>query len=71
MQQGGKISEATQIFQVSRATIHRWLKREDLAPTVVPRRPWKLDWAALETGFDSRVECEYGWSARGQRIDGE
>ncbi|MDR7898388.1 transposase [Thermosynechococcus sp. JY1334] len=56
---------------MSRATIYRWLKREDLAPTVVPRRPWKLDWAALETGFDSRVECEYGWSARGQRIYGE
>ncbi|WKT85043.1 MULTISPECIES: transposase [unclassified Thermosynechococcus] len=146
MKQGGKISEATQIFQVSRATIHRWLKREDLAPTVVPRCPWKLDWAALaadvaahpddrlidraqrfgvqvstisyalaqmgitrkkkqiryqerceeerqayqqqldtwveshgeetvvsidETGFDSWVACEYGWSARGQRIDGE
>ncbi|WJI23481.1 IS630 transposase-related protein [Thermosynechococcus sp. B0] len=32
---------------MSRATIHRWLKRDDLAPTVVPRRPWKLDWAAL------------------------
>ncbi|WP_399363204.1 MULTISPECIES: IS630 transposase-related protein [unclassified Thermosynechococcus] len=47
MQQGGKISETTQIFQVSRAAIHRWLKREDLAPTVVPRCPWKLDWAAL------------------------
>ncbi len=27
IKQGGKISEATQIFQVSRATIHRWLKR--------------------------------------------
>ncbi|WP_399374786.1 transposase [Thermosynechococcus sp. B3] len=24
-----------------------------------------------ETGFDSRVACEYGWSARGQRINGE
>ncbi len=47
IKQGGKISEATQIFQVSRATIHRWLKRDNLAPTVVPRRPWKLDWAAL------------------------
>ncbi|QLL30077.1 hypothetical protein D3A95_11840 [Thermosynechococcus sichuanensis E542] len=45
--QGGKISEATQLFQVSCATIHRWLKRENLAPTVVPRCPWKLDWAAL------------------------
>ncbi len=44
--QGGKISEATQLFQVSRATIHRSLKRENLAPTVVLCRPWKLDWEA-------------------------
>ncbi|WNC21430.1 MULTISPECIES: IS630 transposase-related protein [unclassified Thermosynechococcus] len=53
---------------MSCATIHRWLKRDDLAATVVPRRPWKLDWAALaadvaahpidETAFDSQVACE-------------
>ncbi|MFN3680124.1 IS630 transposase-related protein [Thermosynechococcus sp.] len=66
MRQGGKVSEATQLFQVSPATIYRWLKRDNLAPTVVPRRPWKLDWPALAADVVARpddrlVDCAEGF----------
>ncbi|WP_156804876.1 IS630 transposase-related protein [Synechococcus sp. PCC 6312] len=47
-QQGGQVTQASKIFQVGRSTIYRWLGRDNLAPTVVTRRPRKLDWSALE-----------------------
>ena len=48
LQQGGQVTQAAKLFQVGRATIYRWLGRDNLAPTVVSRRPHRLDWDALE-----------------------
>ncbi len=48
VENGGRIAQATRIFQVGRATIYRWLGRTDLRATQVKRRKRKLDWKALE-----------------------
>ena len=45
---GGSISKASLIYKVSRATIYRWMSREDLRPTKIERRKRKLDWEALK-----------------------
>ncbi len=47
VEKGGSISKAAKIYQVGRATIYRWLSREDLQPIKVTRRKRKLDWSAL------------------------
>jgi len=44
---GQSVSEAATLFQVSSATIYRWLKRSDLSPTVVKQRRRKIDPEAL------------------------
>jgi transposase len=48
VENGGRIAQATGLFQVGRATIYRWLGRTDLRATQVKRRKRKLDWQALE-----------------------
>jgi putative transposase len=48
VENGGSITKAAAIFKVGRATIYRWLGREDLRPTQVKHRQGKLDWEALK-----------------------
>ena len=48
VENGGRVAQATRLFQVARATIYRWLGRTDLRATKVKRRKRKLDWKALE-----------------------
>lgn len=48
VERGGGVTKATQIFQVSRASIYRWLNRENLEATKVKRRQGKLNWEALK-----------------------
>jgi putative transposase len=48
VEKGGSVTHAAKIYQVGRATIYRWLGRENLAPTIVEHRNRKLDWKALE-----------------------
>jgi len=48
IENGGKISSASRIFRVGRASIYRWLNQADLEPIKVKRRKRKLDWTALE-----------------------
>ncbi len=48
IENGGSITQAAALFQVGRATIYRWLGRQDLKPTQVKHRRRKLDLPALE-----------------------
>ena len=48
IESGGKIKKASEVFGIGRATIYRWLARENLEGTKVKRRDRKLDWSALE-----------------------
>ncbi|VEP12661.1 transposase [Hyella patelloides LEGE 07179] len=48
VERGGGVTKAAQIFKVSRASIYRWLNRENLEATKVKRRQRKLDWEALK-----------------------
>jgi len=48
VEKGGSATHAAKIYQVERATIYRWLGRENLAPTIVKHRNRKMDWKALE-----------------------
>jgi excisionase family DNA binding protein len=48
IENGISISEAARLFQVGRATIYRWLGREELEATKVKRRRRKLNWKELE-----------------------
>ncbi|BAQ65866.1 mobile element protein (plasmid) [Geminocystis sp. NIES-3709] len=43
----GSVTKASRIFGVSRASIYRWLTRENLKPTIVKYRHRKLNWSAL------------------------
>src|SRR4028119_211376 len=54
---GGRIAQATGLFQVGRATIYRWLGRTDLRATKVKRRKRKLDWEALENGVKENPDA--------------
>jgi len=48
IENGGSKVEATRIFKVSRETIYRWLRLEDVAPKPPPKtRHRKIDKAAL------------------------
>ena len=44
---GGSPTTATKIFNIGRATIYRWLHRDNLAPTKVKHRQRKVDLDAL------------------------
>ncbi len=48
IENGKSITQTAALFQIGRATIYRWLGRQDLKPTQVKRRRRKLDWPALE-----------------------
>ena len=48
IENGGQVVKAAKIFGIARATIYRWLDRQDLEATKVERRQRKLDWSALE-----------------------
>ncbi len=48
IENGGSITQAAALFQVGRATIYRWLGRQDLKLTKVKHRRRKLDLPALE-----------------------
>lgn len=58
VEEGGSVSKAAQIYQVSRATIYRWLSREDLKPTQVTRRKRKLDWEALKKDVEQNPDTK-------------
>jgi putative transposase len=45
---GGGITKASKIFKVGRATIYRWLGREELAATKVENRQRKINIKELE-----------------------
>lgn len=48
IENGGSKTEASRIFKVSRDTIYRWLKLDDLVPKPLPKtRHRKIDKAAL------------------------
>ena len=64
IEQGGSISKAAQMYQISRATIYRWLSRADLAPTRVTRRQRKLDWNALRKDVEENPESKLAERAR-------
>lgn len=57
IENGGSLSKAAKIYQVSRATIYRWLNREDIKPTKVKRRKRKLDWEALKKDVQKNPEA--------------
>jgi transposase len=43
VEKGGGITKAAALFKVGRATIYRWLGREDLQATKVEHRERKID----------------------------
>ena len=48
VENGGGITRASKLFQVSRTSIYRWFNRTDLQAIKVQHRQRKLDWLALE-----------------------
>lgn len=49
LEEGGSKVEASRIFKVSRETIYRWLRLDDIAPKPPPKtRHRKIDKAALK-----------------------
>lgn len=58
VEEGGSISKAARLYQVGRATIYRWLSREDLNPTQVKRRKRKLDWEALRKDVEQNPDSK-------------
>jgi len=57
VENGGSTTKAAAIFKVGRATIYRWLGREDLRPTQVNHRQRKLDWEALKKDVEKNPEA--------------
>ena len=64
VENGGSITKAAAIFKVGRATIYRWLGREDLRPTQVNHRQRKLDWEALKKDVEKNPEARLVERAR-------
>jgi len=58
IEEGGGVSKAAKNYRVSRATIYRWLEREDLKPTQVTRRKRKLDWEALRKDIEQNPDTK-------------
>ncbi|AGF51724.1 transposase [Synechocystis sp. PCC 6803] len=54
---GGKITEASKIYKIGKASIYRWLNRVDLSPTKVERRHRKLDWEALKKDVEENPDA--------------
>ncbi|HIK20449.1 MAG TPA: helix-turn-helix domain-containing protein [Synechococcus sp. M44_DOE_062] len=57
VQEGGSPTAAARMYKVSRATVYRWLNREDLRPTKVKTRKRKIDLAALQQDVDQYPEA--------------
>lgn len=55
---GGKITEVAKTFGIVRATIYRWLNRQNLEPTKIERRQRKLDWKALEKDVQENPDAK-------------
>lgn len=66
IERGGRVTEAARRYQVGRATIYRWLKRENLEATQVKRRKRKLDLQALEK--DTEVHPDITLKARAEKF---
>src|SRR4028118_2280808 len=64
VENGGSITKAAAIFKVGRATIYRWLGREDLRPTQVNHHQRKLDWEALKKDVEKNPEARLVERAR-------
>lgn len=58
MENGGKITEAAKVFSIGRATIYRWLSRQELEATKVEHRQRKLDWEALERDVEENPDAK-------------
>jgi putative transposase len=58
IEKGGSISKAAKIYQVGRATIYRWMSREDLRATKVKRRNRKLNWEALKLDVEKNPDTK-------------
>ena len=57
VENGGGITKAAALFKVGRATIYRWLRREDLRATKVGHRKRKIDWEALRKDVEENPEA--------------
>lgn len=66
IEDGGKITSATKVFNLGRATIYRWLNRQNLEATKVERRQRKLDWKALEQDVKENPDAQL--SQRAERF---
>ena len=64
IEDGGKIREAAKVFNIGRATIYRWLERENLEATKVERRQRKLDWKALEQDVKENPDAKLSQRAK-------
>ncbi len=53
---GGSVTQAAKIYQVSRATIYRWLGREKLEPIKVKRRKRKMNWEELKKDIEQNPD---------------
>ncbi len=58
VEEGGSVSKASRIYKVGRATIYRWMSRDDLKPTKVERRNRKLDWPALRKDVEENPDTK-------------
>jgi len=58
IENGGKITEAAKVFGIGRATIYRWLNRQELEATKVERCQRKLDWEALERDVEENPDAK-------------
>lgn len=56
IENGGSPTRASKIFKVGRATIYRWLGREDLAPTIVENRQRKINLRELEEDVEKNPD---------------
>src|SRR4028119_1179436 len=57
VENGGGITKAAALFKVGRATIYRWLRRENLRATKVEHRERKIDWEALRKDVEENPEA--------------
>ena len=57
VENGGGITKAAALLKVGRATIYRWLRREDLRATKVEHHERKIDWEALRKDVEENPEA--------------
>lgn len=57
IEEGGRVTEAAKVFGIGRASIYRWLNREDLERTKVKYRRRKLDIEALLKDIQENPEA--------------